>query len=602
MLDLPAVGSANRGVCTACGAKLPTLAGQCPVCGLSTTLPSDDIPTEVAKQEHAQGTSLREPLPSKPTLPIGRRSTTAQIKAVFADSSSPLRDAEEPDGQRAGYSGATELLEQALSEAELQETMGRSRTPAEQTKQPGAPAAPPRTESDPFAMPSLPETLEETGQRSSALEPEDAQEFIPTYAAPRPEEEAPSEQAPAQLVSALPQPGQFDPTLPPLPRPTREQAALVEEALSRATAAERLDEASRALDAGADHSNPRARAIHAGGSIGSSRDSQGVRVVLEPPLAPGRKRTPEVSYDDPTTIYPVLADQIPASELPPLLNDSKTERVRPLDVQQEAPSAEVCPACGEEVLASVKFCGQCGSPIGRPPTRMIPSLSTETPAPSTSSASGQNARLVLLRGGGRAGSTWALREHVNSAGRLVGALLFSNDPFMSPLHATFYYRNNRLYVRDERSRNGVFIRLRRPEEVRDGDRLCIGRQLLLLDSRDAWQQRVMETRDKEETQLLASPAGTESIVIVRVFSGGDFEVHRRHQRVVSLGRSDCDVNFPEDDYLSQRHARVLQSGNYTVVEDLGSSNGTFLAVRRDQALEHGDEIMIGGQVLRVENG
>ena len=72
-----------------------------------------------------------------------------------------------------------------------------------------------------------------------------------------------------------------------------------------------------------------------------------------------------------------------------------------------------------------------------------------------------------------------------------------------------------------------------------------------------------------------------------------------------IGREVGDVIFAEDPFLSRRHASVrvhepLGDDRRFGLVDLGSSNGTFLRVRRDVALRHGDQFRVGQQLFRVE--
>jgi hypothetical protein len=64
---------------------------------------------------------------------------------------------------------------------------------------------------------------------------------------------------------------------------------------------------------------------------------------------------------------------------------------------------------------------------------------------------------------------------------------------------------------------------------------------------------------------------------------------------VTLGRGDVEIRL-EDPFASGRHARIERQGSMLVVEDLGSTNGTFLngePLRGIQPLHHGDRIRIG---------
>lgn len=69
-----------------------------------------------------------------------------------------------------------------------------------------------------------------------------------------------------------------------------------------------------------------------------------------------------------------------------------------------------------------------------------------------------------------------------------------------------------------------------------------------------------------------------------------------------IGRADkCHV-IVNDSYASQIHARVFAKGDTFVVEDLGSTNGTYLNRKRITApveLQRGDQIKIGKTVLEM---
>ena len=70
-----------------------------------------------------------------------------------------------------------------------------------------------------------------------------------------------------------------------------------------------------------------------------------------------------------------------------------------------------------------------------------------------------------------------------------------------------------------------------------------------------------------------------------------------------LGRDRPAEVIVEDPFASARHARIAPRGPYNFVEDLGSTNGTFLnGVRVDTAerLAPGDRITIGDTEFRYE--
>jgi pSer/pThr/pTyr-binding forkhead associated (FHA) protein len=71
---------------------------------------------------------------------------------------------------------------------------------------------------------------------------------------------------------------------------------------------------------------------------------------------------------------------------------------------------------------------------------------------------------------------------------------------------------------------------------------------------------------------------------------------------VTIGRgSDCQIKL-DDDYSSTRHARVFLSDGQWWVEDLGSTNGTYLdgqRITRPVQAEIGGSIRIGRTTLTI---
>ena len=71
---------------------------------------------------------------------------------------------------------------------------------------------------------------------------------------------------------------------------------------------------------------------------------------------------------------------------------------------------------------------------------------------------------------------------------------------------------------------------------------------------------------------------------------------------MTIGRADgCAVRI-DDTFASQLHARMFRREGQVFVEDLGSTNGTFLnrkAVHGPLRIERGDRIQIGNTVLEL---
>ena len=63
----------------------------------------------------------------------------------------------------------------------------------------------------------------------------------------------------------------------------------------------------------------------------------------------------------------------------------------------------------------------------------------------------------------------------------------------------------------------------------------------------------------------------------------------------TLGRGDVEIHL-DDPFASARHARISREGHVVVIEDLGSTNGTYLneqPLTGPQPLHAGDRIRIG---------
>ena len=71
---------------------------------------------------------------------------------------------------------------------------------------------------------------------------------------------------------------------------------------------------------------------------------------------------------------------------------------------------------------------------------------------------------------------------------------------------------------------------------------------------------------------------------------------------MTIGRSDdCDLSL-SDTYLSSRHARLANDEGDLTIEDLGSTNGTYVnqeLVDGRVHLERGDIVQVGGVLFEV---
>ncbi|MDB4968725.1 MAG: domain containing protein [Myxococcales bacterium] len=277
----------------------------------------------------------------------------------------------------------------------------------------------------------------------------------------------------------------------------------------------------------------------------------------------------------------------------------------------EAP--KVCAYCGDDIAPGHRFCGNCGKPMvtsgaaAAPAPVAAPTLARpgNKPAAKTMFFGAMQApspKLILIKGEGLDGVTYVLSASEHIAGRLEGAILFPEDPLLSPRHANFIYRDGKLTVRDEGSANGVFLRIIKPQTVPTGATFLVGEQLLRV---DACPLEAVPIPDDEGTYFYGSPKRPSRLALTQLIAGGhEGMVFRGRNDTLTIGREGNDVNFPDDPFISGRHATVTASdgpqGTLFQIADLASKNGTFLRVSGESPLYHGDYVFLGQQLLRVE--
>jgi pSer/pThr/pTyr-binding forkhead associated (FHA) protein len=106
--------------------------------------------------------------------------------------------------------------------------------------------------------------------------------------------------------------------------------------------------------------------------------------------------------------------------------------------------------------------------------------------------------------------------------------------------------------------------------------------------------------------LIPQPAalGLGRLVVVSSPTFQDGEVFTLDSHPLTVGRAvNNDVSMPDDEYASGRHARFEPRRDGVWVEDIGSTNGTFvngIRLTRERRLAPGDVIRVGETDLRFE--
>lgn len=248
-----------------------------------------------------------------------------------------------------------------------------------------------------------------------------------------------------------------------------------------------------------------------------------------------------------------------------------------------------CPQCGSTNAKGVRFCMSCGFNLSAQLSAPPPAAPAPAPGPAANSAI-----LTALRADKSEVGSYTLNG-TSIIGRDTGSI-FAGDSYLSPRHATFALRGGRLFVKDEASLNGTFVKLvpDQPVELHLGEVFRIGQEIVRFEPLQP------QPASPDGVERLGSPSkgyvGRLALVIGRDVTGNAFPVP---ESGVQLGRERGDIVFPEDGYVSGLHCRIRAEGGKVTLTDLGSSNGTFLRIQGEIELKNGDEILMGQQLFRV---
>jgi hypothetical protein len=250
-----------------------------------------------------------------------------------------------------------------------------------------------------------------------------------------------------------------------------------------------------------------------------------------------------------------------------------------------------CPQCDHSNPVGNRFCASCGYKLN------LSSVPVK-PGSGASAVVGGSIRLTALRADGTEAGTYMLGQGpTETIGRDTGSI-FAGDSYLSPRHAVFARRGERLYVSDARSLNGVYLKIRpnAPWPLRFGDIFRIGQEILRLERLEPPQPSA------DGVQRLGSPAdgyvARLGLVIGRDTTGNAFPVPKTG---LHLGRERGDVLFPEDGYVSGLHCRLGVGTDTTItITDLGSSNGSFVRLKDEHPVVSGDILLMGQQLFRID--
>lgn len=159
---------------------------------------------------------------------------------------------------------------------------------------------------------------------------------------------------------------------------------------------------------------------------------------------------------------------------------------------------------------------------------------------------------------------------------------WAEDSRMAPLHARLFPAPGGIVVDDLGVRSGVYTQISDTIAVQDGDEFKVGQARLTLRRSTvpgAWGELIIISHDDPTPRIFPL-----------------------EQQVVQIGRDEGDITMPTDTFVSGDHCRFACEGNAIYLEDLGSSNGTYVRVRAGQCVAFGGLLLVGHTQFRVHLG
>jgi FHA domain len=289
-----------------------------------------------------------------------------------------------------------------------------------------------------------------------------------------------------------------------------------------------------------------------------------------------------------------------------------------------------CPTCAFANPLGFAFCGGCGNKLAlgvAPPVEDVGSAQTvfveQAPeefrqlrdqargaglvdaappvvappvvAPPAQAAIGPAARLIMLGpDGSPIGERVVAPGETLPIGRAAGPP-WDEDAYLDNRHGSLTPLAEGIRAEDYGSLNGIYVKLSGRMEIQSGDQFRVGQELLL------YEDLPEPTPTEDGTERMGSPNpgywGRLSLLVEPTVASQAYAIEGEG---IAIGRETGDITFPHDGYVSGAHCRIVGDDTGVYVEDLGSSNGTYMRVRSGALLPYGSLVLIGQKLFQLE--
>lgn len=194
-----------------------------------------------------------------------------------------------------------------------------------------------------------------------------------------------------------------------------------------------------------------------------------------------------------------------------------------------------------------------------------------------------------------------LVENICTIGRGVGNMLVLPTSTVSESHAKLIQHEGRLYLQDNKSAYGSYVNGAKVKykELKAGDVITLGN--VHFDVLEVDESSLLATQIPQAKPLPSYKAEVWQLVSDSSWLSGKVFELKGDSTILGRGK-DCDIVIPGT-HLSRRHAEIRKQKDVLVLQDLGSSNGSYInevRIQGEQRVRAGDRLRFDVYSFRVQ--